>query len=124
MPFYSIISNAMFLYVPDSVPADRVVYIYTDSDPTDVTLATLGASPSLPTKFQEVLKLGVLKRIAMARKDVVMKSNYEADYDQKISEILWARKLAEPEWMQPSDGNYHVDSWNVYSTFPYRWGAN
>lgn len=110
-PWYTIVSNAMFLFVPDGVPADRTVYIYCDSDPDIVTVNTLNVPPSLPNKFQELLKLGTLKRIAAARKDVQMQNNYSNDYEQKIADILWEKKLSEPEWIQPIDtqpkaGNY------------------
>ncbi|GIQ62160.1 hypothetical protein PACILC2_07280 [Paenibacillus cisolokensis] len=82
-PWYTIVSDAIYLYVPDKVPDNRTVYIYTDSDPTEVTTANLNASPDLPTKYQEILKLGILKRICAARKDVVMVNNYTAEYEQK-----------------------------------------
>jgi hypothetical protein len=111
-PWYTIISDAMYLYVPDTVPDDHTVYIYTDSDPDQVTSANLSVAPNLPTKYQELLKLGVLKRIAMARKDSIMVSNYSAEYEQKIADVLWARKLKEPEFSQAIDGNYRPQ-WNV-----------
>lgn len=104
--WYTIASDAMYLYVPDTVPADRNVYIYCDADPAEVTTANLSSSPECPVKFQELLKLGVLKRIAAARKDGLMKSNYEADYDQKIADVMWARRLAEPEFVQPANSNF------------------
>nr|WP_221469323.1 hypothetical protein [Cohnella nanjingensis] len=105
-PWYTITSNAMFLYVPDKMPSDRQVYIYLDSDPTEITSDNLSSMPDLPTKFHELLKLGVLVRIAEARKDVIMQNNYYATYKEKLDDILWQRKLAEPEWTQPVDGNY------------------
>lgn len=101
--WYTIVSDSMFLYVPSSVPADRTVYIYCDSDPTEVTTANISSSPDLPRKYQEILKLGVLKRIAGARKDIQMRNNYDAEYQQKLDDILWQKKLAEPEWVSPSD---------------------
>lgn len=104
--WWTIVSDAFYLFVPDSVPASRIVYIYLDSSPDEVTTANVSSAPNLPVRFQEILKLGVLKRIAAARKDTIMKSNYEADYDQKIIEILWQKKLAEPEWITPIDHGY------------------
>ena len=104
-PWYTIVSDAMYLYFPtdtDNV-GGRNVYIYCEADPTEVTTANLGVSPDLPTKFQELLKLGTLKRIAMARKDVIMYNNYNGDYEQKITDVLWEKKLAEPNWKQPAD---------------------
>jgi hypothetical protein len=111
-PWYTIVSDAMYLYVPDKVPGNRTVYIYTDSDPTEVTMANLNAAPDLPTKYQEILKLGILKRICAARKDVVMVNNYTAEYEQKISDVLWMRKLREPEFITPIDMGYKP-SWHT-----------
>ncbi|MOA40355.1 hypothetical protein D3C78_1622210 [compost metagenome] len=93
----------MYLHVPGGVPSDRIVYIYTDSDPTEVTSSNVGYAPDLPTKYQEILKLGVLKRIAGARKDIQMRNNYDMEYQQKIDDILWQKKLKEPEWTVPTD---------------------
>lgn len=111
-PWYTIVSDAFYLFVPDDVPASRTVYIYTDSDPDEVTTANLTVDPNTPTKYQELLKLGVLKRIAMARKDIVMAQNYESIYQEKIVDVLWQRKLKEPEFTAAIDGNYHP-SWQT-----------
>lgn len=97
-PWYSVVSDSFFLHVDNSVPDDRIVYIYCDSDPTQVTTANLSSSPDLPTKYQEILKLGILKRIAMARKDLVMMATYDDAYQSKISDVLLDKKLKEPEW--------------------------
>lgn len=121
-PWYTIVSNAMYLYVPDTVPADRNVYIYTDSDPTEVTTANLSVSPDLPTKYQEILKYGVLKRIAQARKDVVFASNFDQEREQKILDVLWQRKLAEPEWTQPIDSQPRAGNPYGYGSMTYRFG--
>jgi hypothetical protein len=101
--WYTIVSNLFFLYVPDSVPAGRTVYIYCDSDPTDVTTTNVGNAPDLPTKYQEILKYGVLKRIAEARKDTLMRNNFDANYQEKIADLIWERKLKEPEFSSAVD---------------------
>lgn len=111
-PWYTIVADAFYLYVPDTVPVGRTIYIYTDSDPDEVTTANLSVSPDLPVKFQELLKIGVLKRIAGARKDIQMFNNYSADYEQKIADVLWTRKLREPEFTAAIDGNYRP-SWQT-----------
>ncbi|MNV94703.1 hypothetical protein D3C71_1895210 [compost metagenome] len=57
--------------------------------------------------------------MAMARKDVIMANNYDATYQEKISDVLWDRRLKEPEFVQPtsptrfrSHGNgYIVNGW-------------
>lgn len=111
-PWYTVVSDAFYLHVPDGVPDNRLVYIYYDKDPTEVTEDNLDHPVDLPAKYHELLKLGVLKRIAAARKDVLMYNNYNADYEQKLADILWLRKMKEPEWNQPIDmmpklGGFH-----------------
>lgn len=101
--WWTIVSDCFYLYVPNTVPADRVVYIYTDSEPDEVTTANINDPVSLPTKYVEILKLGILKRIAMARKDVLMHNNYDGTYQQKIADVLWARKMKEPEFTSATD---------------------
>lgn len=109
--WYTIASDAFYLYVDDSVPADRIVYIYTDSDPDEVTTANVSSAPNLPTKYQEILKLGVLKRIAGARKDIQMRNNYDMEYQQKIDDVLWQRRLKEPEFISPVDMMPRISRW-------------
>lgn len=101
--WYSIVNDAMYLHIPGTMPDSRNVYIYVDSEPADVSSDNLTSPPDLPTKFQEILKLGVLKRIAGARKDVVMYSNYDAEHEQKIADVLWQRKLSEPNFVTVTD---------------------
>lgn len=102
-PWYTITSDAMYLYVPSGVIDDRNVYVYCDSDPAEVTEANITSSPDLPSRYQEILKFGILKRIALARKDISMHDSYNDMHEEKISEILLQKKLAEPEWIQPID---------------------
>lgn len=104
--WYTIEANAFYLNVPDSVPANRILYIYNDADPDEVTTSNLSSSPDLPTKYQELLKLGILKRIAGARKDIQMRNNYDVEYQEKIVDVLWQRKLKEPEYTTPIDLGY------------------
>lgn len=101
-PWYTIVSNVMFLDYPGGVPDGMTVYVYCDAEPTEVTEATMNLECELPKKYQEILKLGVLKRIAGARKDIIMRNNYDLEYQEKITDVLWERKLEEPEFTQPS----------------------
>lgn len=119
--WYTIVSDTFFLYVPSTVPGNRVLYIYCDSEPTEVTTANVNAAPDLPTKFQEILKLGVLKRIAGARKDVTFQNNFDMEREQKIQDVLWQRKLAEPEFIQPVDNQPRANNWWAWGN--YRYGA-
>lgn len=102
-PWYTVTSDAMYLYDGDTVPGERNVYVYCDSDPTEVTAANIDTSPDLPTKYQEVLKLGILKRITAARQDLEMNAYFRSDYEQKVSDLMWMRNLKEPEWVGPVD---------------------
>lgn len=101
--WYTIASDAMYLHVDSSVPGNRNVYIYCDSEPVEVTSVNVDEPPNLPIKYHEILKLGVLKRIAAARKDIQMSNNYDMEHEQKVADILWQKRLAEPEWTQPID---------------------
>lgn len=125
-PWWSIVSDVFYLYMPDKVIGNRILYIYCEADPTEVTAANMGDNPDLPTKYQEILKLGILKKIAMARKDVVMYNNYTADYEKKITDVLWQKKLDEPNWKQPQDVMPQPQSNNPYGLvygWPY-WRVN
>ena len=101
-PWYTIVSNTMYLDYPGGVTDNMTVYVYCDADPSTVTESTMDQECELPVKFQEILKLGVLKRIAGARKDIVMRNNFDAEYQEKITDVLWTRKLEEPEFIQPT----------------------
>ncbi|MGG3454249.1 hypothetical protein [Paenibacillus rhizolycopersici] len=101
-PWYTIVSNTMYIEYPGGVPDGMTVYIYCDADPTIVIESTMDLPCELPLEYQEILKFGVLKRIAGARKDIVMYNNYSADYQEKIADELWERKLKEPEFVQPT----------------------
>lgn len=101
--WYTIVSNGMFIYAGEETPGDRTVYIYLDSDPTEVTTQNINSSPSLPTKYQEILKLGILKRIAGARKDIQLRNSYDFEYQEKISDLIWSRKMKEPEFSSAVD---------------------
>jgi hypothetical protein len=102
-PWYSIVSNAFYLNYQQDVPGDRLIYIYTDSDPQEVTTANITSSPDTPVRYQEILKLGILKRIAGARKDIQMRNSYDAEYQEKVSDVLFLRKMKEPEFTAAVD---------------------
>lgn len=118
-PWYTVTSDAMYLYVPTSVPADRNVYVYCDADPTEVSEGNIGSRPDLPSRYQEILKLGILKRIAAARKDAQMQANYNDDYEQKISDIMWGKRMKEPEWNSPVDMIPRSNSRNYRGVYYY-----
>lgn len=96
--YYSLVGESMF--IPRGTVDDRQVYIYLDKPPAILSAAE---EPSVPRRYQEVLKLGTLERIAAARKDVLMKNNYAADKEQKIIDLEWKMKMQDPELQGPID---------------------
>lgn len=103
--WYTIIEDNFFIHLPsDSMYAStRYVYIYCDSQPTVITSSNLSVEPSVPLRYQEILKLGTLERIAAARKDLDMKSNFYNDKQEKIIDMEWRMRMQEPEWISPTD---------------------
>lgn len=109
--WYTIIENNFYINVPGGPVADRKVYVYHDKSPTEISSANLSIEPSTPVKFQEILKLGVLERIAAARKDIVMKNNFAAEKEEKIAHELWSMKANEPEFISAIDVLPRVRRW-------------
>lgn len=101
----TIVDGQFYLNIPGGPVADRVVYIFHDSRPTQVTIANLGNECPVPIRYQEIVKLGLLERICAARKDVVMKNNFSAEKEQKILDMEWKMKMSEPEFVSPTDVN-------------------
>lgn len=101
--WYTILENNFYLNISSGPVDDRLVYIYLDADPEEIVASMLNIEPSVPIRYQELLKLGVLKRIAKARKDVIMYNNYTNDYELKIADLAWKMKQFEPEWTSPLD---------------------
>jgi len=109
--WYSIVSDMLYIYYQGGVPDGMNVYIFCDAEPIQVTNGNITSEPSLPTKYQELLKLGILKRIAMARKDLVMHDNYDAEYQEKIADVVWLRHTKEPEFVQPTSNMPQRNHW-------------
>ncbi len=101
--WYTIIEDNFYVNVPGGAVDDRFVYIYLDTAATAISASSLGVSPATPTRYQELLKLGTLVRVAGARKDIDMRNNYAAEYEEKIDDLMWKMKMNEPEFIQPVD---------------------
>lgn len=101
--WYTILENNMYINTPGEPIDGRYVMIYCDVQPQDMTVSNLNVEPSVPVRYQELLKLGTLKRIAAARKDTEMKNNYEADYEKKLLDLEWKMLVQQPEFYTPSD---------------------
>lgn len=101
--FYTILENNFYFNIP-TVPIDnRTIYIYLDSQPEDISSTVLNVEPSVPKRYQELLKLGTLKRIAAARKDGIMYNNYDSDYQNKVLDMEMKMALQVPEYHSPID---------------------
>lgn len=101
--WYTILENNFYFNIPGGPLDSRTVYIYLDQQPDDITSSNLGVEPAVPKRYQELLKLGTLKRIAAARKDGVNKNNFEADYNEKIVDLQEKMSLQVPEYHAPID---------------------
>lgn len=100
--WYTIVGKQYYFNIPGGTIGGRLVYIYLDAAPVALTAGSIGMEPSVPPRYQELLKLGVLRKIAGARKDVMMRNNYDMEYQQKIEDLI-LKKLSEPEWTAPLD---------------------
>lgn len=116
--WYTIVGqDTMFINIPPTDTVDDYqVYMYLDGAAFQITDAT---SPiSVPQKYQEILKLGTLMRIAAARKDVLMQNNFSVSRDQIIADMTWTATVNEPIWITPVSTAYTVPK------NPLPWGFN
>lgn len=101
--WYTIVENNFYINVPGGPMENRLIYIYLDAQPEEISSSQLSAEPAVPVRYQELLKIGVLKRIAEARKDVQMYNNYSASYESKIADLQEKMSLQVPEFHKPID---------------------
>lgn len=101
--WYSIVGQMFYINIPGEILDNMPFLIFCDAFVDDVTTDQLNDTVQLPAKYHEILKLGVLERIAEARKDITMKNNYSFEKNEKLNEYVWLSKLAEPEWTKPID---------------------
>ena len=92
--------DTVFINIPPTATVDDYqVYMYIDGAAYQITDET--SAVSVPRKYQEILKLGTLKRIAAARKDVQMYNNYDVQRNEIIQDMLWNTIVNEPNWITP-----------------------
>lgn len=101
--WYTLIERNFYINVPSGAVNNRAVYIYLDSQPVPISATALTIEPSIPLRYQEIFKIGVLKRIAAARKDTLMRNNFDAEYQEKIQDVEWKMKMNTPEFSTPID---------------------
>ncbi|MNW54542.1 hypothetical protein D3C74_321470 [compost metagenome] len=100
-PWYTFLgTDKIYINIPNTDVTGRFAYFFIDAyaDPIEDGDSVL----SIPDKYLEILKYGVLRRIAEARKDVVMANNYSNSREELINEMLWTEVTNEPEWIQPT----------------------
>lgn len=102
--------DTIFINIPPTATVDDYqVYMYIDGAAFQITSVT---SPvSVPQKYQEILKLGTLKRIAAARKDVLMYNNYDIQRNEIIMDMTWTSVINEPSWISPVSAAFTVPKW-------------
>lgn len=98
-------------YINASIVQDRMVLIFQDRTPIQATVGDLGNESELPYKYQGLLKLRLLQRIAEARKDVTFSNNFKVLADEMEEDFVWSKKMNEPEFsnavdMMPLQGRY------------------
>ncbi|OZB90059.1 hypothetical protein [Paenibacillus sp. XY044] len=114
-PWYTFLgSDKIYINVPNADLTGRYVYFFLDASPSPIVDGT--SQISVPDKYLEILKYGVLRRIAEARKDIVMVSNYANSREELINDFLWKEVTDEPEWITPIDvmpraGNHGCRWW-------------
>ncbi len=101
--WYTILEDNFYLNIPTTPINDRKVYIYTDQQPEDISSTVLNVEPAVPVRYQNLLKLGVLRAIAAARKDTLARNNFDAEYQEKISDVQIKMQLQVPEYHKPID---------------------
>ncbi|WP_339283666.1 hypothetical protein [Paenibacillus sp. FSL R5-0486] len=100
-PWYTFLgSDKMYINLPNTDMTDCIAYFFIDAYATPITAGT--SVLSLPDKYMEIMKYGVLRRIAEARKDIVMVNNYTGSRDEIIDNMLWTEVTNEPEWVVPT----------------------
>ncbi len=101
MPWYTFLgSDKMYINVPNTDLTDRTAYFFIDAYADPITDGDTVLS--VPDKYMEIMKYGVLRRIAEARKDIVMVNNYTGSRDEIIDNMLWSEVTSEPEWVVPT----------------------
>lgn len=101
--WFTIIEDNFYIQTPGEPVDGRLVYIFLDAQPEDMSSDNLNVEPSVPVRYQELLKLGTLKRIASARKDIAMRNNFDAEYQQRILDLEWKMLVQQPEFHSPVD---------------------
>lgn len=99
--WYTIVGESLYINVPGGAVTDRQVYFYLDGASEAITAGT--STVNVPRKYLEILKLGTLKRIAGARKDVQMYNNFNTEREKIIDDMLWTVQMSEPEFTSPGD---------------------
>lgn len=97
--WYTIIDDGIYINIVGGAKDNRYIYLFGDLASTDIP--NTSSDSGIPRKWEEILKLGTLKRIALARKDIDMSNNYDLERESKIADFEWQMKMSEPEFVKP-----------------------
>lgn len=100
--YYSTLNNQLFIY-PTPTQSTLEIIIYHSKIPTDLDSNKLYSKPDLDEDWHELLILGTLSRVAGARKDAVMKNNYDSDYQLLLDDYMFMNKVSDPDFTTPVD---------------------
>lgn len=101
--WFTILEGNFYINTPGAPIDGRLVYIYLDTQPEDLSSSNLSVEPSVPVRYQELFKLGILVRIALARKDDNWASNFSVMRDDMLSDLAWKMQTQQPEFHSPVD---------------------
>ncbi|MEI2285025.1 hypothetical protein [Paenibacillus polysaccharolyticus] len=103
--FYSIASNQNIFInpLPKLEDEGRMVFVYYNRRPAELTASQLDRIPDIEEDFQELLVLGCLERIARARGEYDDKNTFAADYLALLRDYKSLYRTPYPEYTKPQD---------------------
>ncbi|KAG3046006.1 hypothetical protein PC121_g20948 [Phytophthora cactorum] len=100
-PWYTFLgSDKMYINLPNTDMTDCIAYFFIDAYASPIEDGNTVLS--VPDKYMEIMKYGVLRRIAEARKDTSMVNNFTSSRNEIMDEMLWTEVTNEPQWVQPT----------------------
>lgn len=102
---YSVVENSKLFLNPLPTDADegKVVYVYYNKKPNELTSSDLTVTPDLEESFHELLVLGCLERIARARGEYDDKNVFANDFQSLLRDYKKQYKQPYPEYSPPKD---------------------
>lgn len=102
--FYSILGNKLIVKEHEDPNVSELLFIYYDKVlPIEVTGENLDDPPDIDESHEELLTVGLLEKIAGARKDIKMKNNYTSDYQSLLGDFAMEALTEEPDYPSCKD---------------------